>query len=123
MWVPLNTTHCQVRVILGNGTLSRLSDEISRLTISAPLLLITRERATQALQLSEDLDNGVAGIFNESTMHTPYSVTEKPLSYAKIESRFHYLNWGGSTIGWGERLVSEQFYVIYAFQQPMPAWR
>lgn len=93
------------RVIFGSGTLSKLSTEVSRLNLSAPLLLSTPQQVSQASQLESLLDGKVAGTFTEATMHTPSHITEKALEYAKSTHADSVISiGGGSTIGLGKAI-------------------
>jgi alcohol dehydrogenase class IV len=93
------------RVIFGSGTLSKLSPEVSRLQLSAPLLLSTPQQVHQASRLKDLLDGKIAGIFTEATMHTPSAVTDKALAYAKSTNADSVISiGGGSTIGLGKAI-------------------
>lgn len=93
------------RVIFGNGTLQRLPDELARLKLSAPLLLSTPQQVDQANALKDVLAGKIAGLFTEATMHTPTSVTEKALAYAKEAGADCVVSiGGGSTIGLGKAI-------------------
>ncbi|PSS15269.1 hypothetical protein M430DRAFT_104788 [Amorphotheca resinae ATCC 22711] len=93
------------RVIFGSGTLSKLSAEVARLNVSAPLLLSTPQQVDQATHLKTLLDGKVAGIFTEATMHTPSHITEKALEYAKSVKADAVISiGGGSTIGLGKAI-------------------
>jgi alcohol dehydrogenase class IV len=93
------------RVLFGSGTLQKLSAEVARQNLSAPLLLSTPQQVTQASQLKDLLDGKVAGIFTEAIMHTPSAITEKALSYAKSTNADSVISiGGGSTIGLGKAI-------------------
>jgi len=93
------------RVIFGSGTLKKLSDEISRQKLSAPLLLSTPQQVDQAESLKSILDGKVAGIFTEATMHTPTHITDQALEYAKAQKADSVISiGGGSTIGLGKAI-------------------
>ena len=93
------------RVIFGSGTLSKLSSEVSRLKLSAPLLLSTPQQVHQASHLKDLLHGKIAGIFTEATMHTPSAVTDKALAYAKSTNADSVISiGGGSTIGLGKAI-------------------
>ncbi|KAG0645624.1 Maleylacetate reductase [Hyphodiscus hymeniophilus] len=93
------------RVIFGSGTLSKLASEVSRLNLSAPLLLSTPQQVSEASKLEKLLDGKVAGIFAEATMHTPSGITAKALDYAKSTKADSVISiGGGSTIGLGKAI-------------------
>jgi alcohol dehydrogenase class IV len=93
------------RVIFGSGTISKLSGEVARQKLSAPLLLTTPQQVGQAKMLESLLNGKVAGIFTEATMHTPSHITEKALEYAKSTKADSVISiGGGSTIGLGKAI-------------------
>ncbi|KFZ18326.1 hypothetical protein V501_01280 [Pseudogymnoascus sp. VKM F-4519 (FW-2642)] len=94
------------RVLFGSGTLSKLSAEVARLNVSAPLLLSTPQQAEQTSTLKDLLDGKIAGIFTEATMHTPYAITKKALAYAQSTNADSVISiGGGSTIGLGKAIA------------------
>jgi alcohol dehydrogenase class IV len=93
------------RVIFGSGTLSKLSSEVERLKLSAPLLLSTPQQVDQAKHLESLLDGKAAGLFTEAAMHAPSHITEKALAYAKEVKADSVISiGGGSTIGLGKAI-------------------
>lgn len=83
----------------------RLSDEISRQNLRAPLLLCTTRRSGQAEVLEKSIVDIVAGVFTGATMHTPIHVTEEAIEFAKsIEADSVVSIGGGSTIGLGKAI-------------------
>lgn len=93
------------RVVFGQGSLQKLPAEISRLGLSAPLLLSTPQQVDQAEELEKILSGKVAGIFTEATMHTPTNITDKALDYAKAQKADSVVSiGGGSTIGLGKAI-------------------
>lgn len=93
------------RVIFGNGTISKLPDEVARKKLTAPLLLSTPEQVDQASQLKNILNGKVAGVFSEASMHTPLAITEKALAYAESTNADSIISiGGGSTIGLGKAI-------------------
>lgn len=93
------------RVIFGSNTLSKLSGEIARLNVTAPLLLSTPHQVDHAKILEELLSGKIAGMFTEATMHTPSHITEKALEYAKTTKADSIISiGGGSTIGLGKAI-------------------
>jgi len=93
------------RVVFGKGSLKKLPEEVSRLGLSAPLLLSTPQQVEQADDLKKVLDGKIAGIFTEATMHTPTNITDKALDYAKSSKADSVVSiGGGSTIGLGKAI-------------------
>lgn len=94
------------RVLFGSGTFAKLSAEVARLNLSAPLLLSTPQQAEQTSTLKDLLDGKIAGVFTEATMHTPYAITEKALAYAQSTNADSVISiGGGSTIGLGKAIA------------------
>jgi alcohol dehydrogenase class IV len=93
------------RVIFGTGTISRLPDELARLQLTAPLLLLTPRQFALEAQIKEILGGKLAGVFRDARMHTPISVTESALKYAKSVNVDSIISiGGGSTIGLGKAI-------------------
>ncbi|KAH8768771.1 maleylacetate reductase [Hyaloscypha finlandica] len=93
------------RVIFGSGTISKLSEEVSRQKLSRPLLLSTPQQVDHMKQLKTLLNGKEAGVFSEATMHTPSHVTDKALAYAKSVNADSVISiGGGSTIGLGKAI-------------------
>ncbi|PMD24688.1 maleylacetate reductase [Hyaloscypha hepaticicola] len=93
------------RVIFGSGTISKLSDEVSRQKLSRPLLLSTPQQVEHLTQLKTLLNGKEAGAFSEATMHTPSHITDKALEYAKSVNADSIISiGGGSTIGLGKAI-------------------
>lgn len=93
------------RVIFGSGTIARLPDEISRLELSAPVILSTAQQTHQAENIKTLLRGKTAGAFCEAAMHTPTDVTNKALAYAQSQGADSVISiGGGSTIGLGKAI-------------------
>lgn len=93
------------RVVFGNGTIQKLPVEVSRLGLSNPLLLSTPQQISQAEELKSILQDKVAGVFTEATMHTPIDITDKALDFTKLTKADSFISiGGGSTIGLGKAL-------------------
>ena len=93
------------RVIFGSGSLSKLSDELARRKVTAPLLLLSPRLVEREWRLKDLLNGKFAGVFTEATIHTPIAVTEKALAYANsIKADSIISIGGGSTIGLGKAL-------------------
>lgn len=94
------------RVIFGQGSIAKLSEELSRQDLKSPVFLSTPQQADYVEGLKSSVSvPGTAGIFTEATMHTPTHVTEKALSYVKsIDADSVISVGGGSTIGLGKAI-------------------
>ncbi|KAK0113442.1 hypothetical protein ONS95_013700 [Cadophora gregata] len=98
-------TASPARVIFGQGSIKRLPEEISRLKLSAPLILSTVEQKAHAALIKTTLNGKISGVFEEATMHTPVEVTQKALDYAKQVMADSIVSiGGGSTIGLGKAI-------------------
>ncbi|PYI05734.1 maleylacetate reductase [Aspergillus sclerotiicarbonarius CBS 121057] len=93
------------RVLFGAGTLSQLPSELTRLNLTRPLVLCTPQQTHQAKSVKSVLNNQVAGIFTEATMHTPTHITDKALEFATRQNADSIISiGGGSTIGLGKAI-------------------
>lgn len=93
------------RVVFGSGTILRLPQELSRLSLSRPLVLSTPQQVDQANDVSKILDGKIAGVFTEARMHTPIDITQRACDFA-ISSKADCIIsiGGGSTIGLGKAI-------------------
>ncbi|KAF3933052.1 hypothetical protein ABW20_dc0107301 [Dactylellina cionopaga] len=92
------------RVIFGTGTLAKLTSELSRQNLKAPLILCTPHQVSHAEHVASLLP-AVAGTFAEATMHTPTHITQKALAYAQSTNSDSIISiGGGSTIGLGKAI-------------------
>jgi len=93
------------RVIFGSGTIKKVPDELSRLSLSKPLVLCTPQQISQAEDIKAILGGKVAGVFTEATMHTPVEITEKALQVAESSEADCVVSvGGGSTTGLGKAI-------------------
>lgn len=93
------------RVIFGRGTIKKLPAELERQNLKAPLILSTPEQVSQASDLKSILNNKVAGVFNNATMHTPTNVTDEAVKYATSQGADCVVSiGGGSTTGLGKAI-------------------
>ena len=105
MMEPFEYNASPARVIFGSGTLSLLSDELDRHQLKCSLLLLTEQQVNLAARVKDMLNEKLAGVFAEAKMHTPISVTEKALAYAKSINADSVISMGGgSTIGLGKAI-------------------
>ncbi|KAK0760443.1 hypothetical protein N5P37_006637 [Trichoderma harzianum] len=91
------------RVVFGSGKLRALPVEMARRELRSPLILTTSEQIHQGEMVKATL--GTGHTFAEATMHTPTSVTERALAYAKSVLADSIVSiGGGSTIGLGKAI-------------------
>jgi maleylacetate reductase len=94
------------RVIFGDGTLAKLSEEIDRLGAKRALVLSTPEQASAAKELADTLSARAAGVFTGAAMHTPTDVTEKAMQEVSASNADCTVALGGgSTIGLGKAIA------------------
>ncbi|UKZ74740.1 hypothetical protein TrVFT333_002410 [Trichoderma virens FT-333] len=91
------------RVVFGSGKLRALPGEMARRELRSPLILTTPGQIHQGEIVKVTL--GAGHMFTEATMHTPTSVTERALAYAKSVLADSIVSiGGGSTIGLGKAI-------------------
>lgn len=94
------------RVIFGQGTLSRLADEVRELGCHRALVLSTPEQAGQAREVLAQLGELGAGLFAEARMHTPVEITDAAMRHLEeLEADCTVAIGGGSTIGLGKAIA------------------
>ncbi|WP_208108520.1 maleylacetate reductase [Halomonas ventosae] len=94
------------RVIFGQGTLSRLADEVRELGCHRALVLATPEQAGQAREVLAQLGELGGGLFAEARMHTPVEVTDEAMRHLEeLEADCTVAIGGGSTIGLGKAIA------------------
>jgi alcohol dehydrogenase class IV len=91
------------RVVFGSGKLRALPGEMARRELRSPLILTTPGQIHHGEIVKVTL--GAGHMFTEATMHTPTSVTERALAYAKSVLADSIVSiGGGSTIGLGKAI-------------------
>jgi alcohol dehydrogenase class IV len=94
------------RVIFGEGTLSKLPEEVDRLGLRRALILATPPQQKDAERLAEMLFDRSAGVFAGAVMHTPVHVTEEALAVVKeLGADGLIAVGGGSTTGLAKALA------------------
>lgn len=94
------------RVIFGQGTISRLAEEVRTLDCRRVLVLCTPEQENQGRQVLEQLGDAGAGLFAEAKMHTPVEVTDKAMPVVEsLKADAVVAIGGGSTIGLGKAIA------------------
>lgn len=96
------------RTIFGQGTLSKIPEEVARLNVKR-VLIVTEDTERQldlADRISKDLKDLVAGVCPDAVMHTPEDVTNKALEQFKKANADCLISiGGGSTVGLGKALA------------------
>ncbi|THV05085.1 iron-containing alcohol dehydrogenase [Dendrothele bispora CBS 962.96] len=88
------------RVVFGNGTLSKLPEEVKRIGCSKALVLTTPQQTKEGENARALLGDLAVGVSNSATMHTPVDVTEKAVELAtKLGADCLVAIGGGSTTG------------------------
>ncbi len=94
------------RVVFGQGTLSRLAEEIEQLGCRRALVLATPQQQEQAQAVLAQLGERGAGLFTEAAMHTPVEVTERAMRVVEeLAVDCTVAIGGGSTIGLGKAIA------------------
>jgi alcohol dehydrogenase class IV len=94
------------RVLFGQGTLAKVSDELMNLGITRALVLSTPYQEDQANSLAQSLGASAAGVFAGAVMHTPVDVTERAIKvYEESRADGIVSIGGGSTIGLGKAIA------------------
>lgn len=94
------------RVVFGQGTIEKLSDEVSRLGCRRALILSTPHQQSEAERLAGHLGHLAAGVFAGAVMHTPVDVTEQALGRLReLGADCTIAFGGGSTIGLGKAIA------------------
>jgi len=99
-------TGLPTRVIFGFGTRARVGEELRRLGIQRPFVLLSPRRAPEAQALVAGHGIEIASVFTGAVMHTPVDVTNRALAIVE-ETRADGLIalGGGSTIGLGKAIA------------------
>ncbi len=94
------------RVVFGQGTLSRLAEEIEQLGCRRALVLATPQQQEQARAVLEQLGERGVGLYAEAAMHTPVEVTERAMRVVEeLMVDCTVAIGGGSTIGLGKAIA------------------
>jgi maleylacetate reductase len=94
------------RVIFGNGTRSKVGEELSRLNCSRALVLSTPEQGTGAREIAQALGDKAVGVFTQATMHTPVEITEMAVAQVRSLGADCTIGLGGgSTTGLGKAIA------------------
>ena len=94
------------KVIFGQGKLDTLPDVVESMKLERCIVLTTPEQKHLGQRVADMLGSKAVAVFNEATMHTPLSITEKAIEVAKeakIDSAISI--GGGSTTGLGKALT------------------
>lgn len=94
------------RVVFGQGTLSRLSEELELLGCSRALVLATPQQQQQAQDVLKQLGDKGIDVYAQAAMHTPVDITEDALQRVKsLDVDCTVAIGGGSTIGLGKAIA------------------
>ncbi|RFU77398.1 maleylacetate reductase [Trichoderma arundinaceum] len=100
-----NYNESNQRVVFGEGSFSKLPDELARLGCTRPLILTTPTKAFYVDDATKFLNGQIAGSFTQVTMHTPKEITEKALEHARVVDADCFVSiGGGSAVGLGKTL-------------------
>jgi len=94
------------RVIFGDGTISQLASELTKLSVSRAFVLTTPEQAHLKIVAMGHSGQLIAGAFTKATMHTPIECTEEALAAFRTANSDGLVSvGGGSTTGLGKALA------------------
>lgn len=95
------------RVLFGEGTMSQVADEVSRLSAKSALVICTPGQRGLADLVAGQLGGLHAGTFSGAAMHTPVEVTDAALLALREASADVVVSvGGGSTTGLGKALAA-----------------
>ncbi len=94
------------RVLFGEGTINSLADELNQLNAKNPLIISTPNQKKLAEFVASILNNNIAGMYTNATIHTPTEVTSDALKIVqKLNVDCIVAIGGGSTIGLAKALA------------------
>ncbi|WP_280156297.1 maleylacetate reductase [Piscinibacter sp. XHJ-5] len=103
------------RVVFGEGSLSRLAEEIERLGATRALVLATPGQADSARRVAELLGGRSAGIFARAAMHVPLELAREARAEARrLGADCAVAIGGGSTTGLGKAIALDSGLPIVA---------
>jgi alcohol dehydrogenase class IV len=95
-----------IRVVFGNGTMSKVKDEMAGLNCRKAVILTTAQQVGVGKQLESSLGDVVVGTYNNATMHTPMDVTDEAVDYVLSKGADCVVAiGGGSTTGLGKAIA------------------
>ena len=103
---PFVCSSLPCRVVFGEGTRTKLGEEIDRLGLKRVVVLCTPQQTADAEAMAADLGGRAGGVFAHAAMHTPLAVTEKALdSVRQMGADGVVAIGGGSAIGLGKAIA------------------
>lgn len=103
------------RVVFGEGSLSRLEQEVDALGARKALVLSTPEQRASAEQVAAILGSRAVGIFDRAVMHVPIETAREAREVARaLQADCAVAIGGGSTIGLGKAIALESGLPIIA---------
>ncbi len=103
---PFTYEALPARIIFGNGTISGLPTELSRLGRQCALILSTPEQRGTAEMLAGLLGTAAVGVFAGAAMHSPVNVTDEALHEVdRLRADAVVSVGGGSAIGLGKAIA------------------
>jgi maleylacetate reductase len=94
------------RIVFGAGASARIADELRAVGRRRALVLSTPFQRSEAEKLAARLNDLVAGVFAEATMHTPVEVTDRAVAaYDAARADCVIALGGGSTVGLGKAIA------------------
>jgi Alcohol dehydrogenase, class IV len=95
-----------MRVVFGDGAISRLPEEVQRLGARSALVLCTEHQRASAERVTTLLGERAAGIYDRAQMHVPIETAQEAREMARrLGADVCVAIGGGSTIGLGKAIA------------------
>jgi len=103
------------RVVFGNGSISRVADEVQRLGATRVLLVFGRSEAPFAANIAAQLGDSLAGEFTDVVMHVPVETARQAVSAARdLDADVVVALGGGSSTGTAKAVALETHLPVVA---------